>query len=203
MKKWILVIAVLILIPGLAHSQRAGSFIFGFDLGLTSAMGDFSSDTNFAANSGVCIGGELRFAILRNLTVGPFMRYNRFTSDKSTPDAHISFNFTQIGGIGRLNLIDISTGKFYILGGGGIFTPYKHKWMLSSTTDEAMKRGIFFNGGAGLCSDPYANIIYELEFKYNMGKAEDGAGIEHNFDFIQASLKLSFNSKGTVPPPRY
>ena len=203
MRRCILVLSLALLIPASAYSQRAGSFIFGFDLGLASAVGDFSSDTAFAAGGGVSIGAELRYAILRHFSIGPFLRYNRYTTDQSTPEAHVSYNFTQIGGLGRLNLFNVSTGKIYLLGGGGMFTPYKHKWMINSSTDEKMKRGMFVQGGMGLCSDPFANIIYELEFRYNMGKADDAAGIERNFDFFHVGLRLSFNSKGITPPPRY
>ncbi len=203
MRKCILILSLALLIPGSAYCQKAGSFVFGFDLGLASALGDFSNDTAFAAGGGVCIGAELRYTIVRHFSFGPSIRYNRFTTDQPATEAHISYNFTQIGGLGRLNVFDVSTGKIYLLGGGGIFTPYKHSWMINGSTDEKMQRGMFVQGGIGICSDPLANIIYELEFRYNMGKADDNSGVEYNFDFFHVAMKFSFNSKGITPPPRY
>jgi hypothetical protein len=199
-----------LLIPGLAYAQKAGSFIFGMDIGLGSATGDFATSEGFKAGSGFGLGAELRYALIKNLSLGPFVKYNRFGSSLIDTRGHVSYNFTQYGGAARFNLFNLQSGKIYVCGGGGLFKPNAHYWSMDLVQDVPFETGTFFNGGLGICSDPTATVIYELEFKYNAGNADyatilNDQEIKTNFkfDFIQVSLNLSFNSKGVAAPPRY
>lgn len=206
------IIAILIavmIVPNVLVAQEAGSFIAGFELGFTSAMGDFRNDS-LNANTGFGMGAEFRYALLKNISFGPFVRYHRFGSNISSVSGNISYNFTQFGGLGRVSMTNVGNGSLYILGGGGIFKPNSHTWTPVNTTNESFETGQFFTAGLGLSTNPFASTIYELEIRYNSGKADKKTtvGIEertqnYQFDFIYLSMKLSFNSKGIKPQPRY
>jgi hypothetical protein len=194
------------LIPGLGYAQKAGSLILGFDLGLSSPMGDFANNDTLMPRGGFGIGAELRYTLLNDLSFGPFIRYNRFGSDRVDERGHESHSFTQLGGLAQINLLNVQNGKFYICGGAGIFTPKTHFWAVSNSIDITYKRGTFFNGGIGLSSDPKAAVIYGFEIKYNMGKAnvsDLSNSPSYKYDFLSFSMKIGFNSKGTVAPSRY
>lgn len=201
-------IAVLIALLSMANigsAQKAGSFVAGLDVGITSAVGDFRDDT-LGAGSGFGVGAELRYTLFNNFSFGPFLRYHRFGSTIQSTEGSISYNFTQYGGMAKLNLFNIDRGKIFLVGGGGIFEPTKHTWTPDFTTDESWDSGIFFMGGLGLSSNPYSATIYEFGIRYNMGDAEpplSSSGDKQRFDFIYFVVKLSFNSKGATPPPRY
>jgi len=205
------VVVALLLIPGFAAAQQAGSFIAGLDVGLTSAAGDFRNDTAMYGGSGVGFGAELRYTILNNFSVGPFVKYARFGSDQNLDEGNVSFNFTQLGALARLNLFNLQSGKFYLFGGGGQFTPNMHLWTPDYTEDQGFESDMFYTGGIGLCSNPYSTTIYEIEARYSTGDANvtttDFTGFSQtftrNFDFIYVGMKLSFNFGGKEPPPRY
>jgi hypothetical protein len=69
---------------------------------------------------------------------------------------------------------------------------------------------MFYMGGLGICTNPYAATVFEFEVRYNTGEANPtettsslDSTIPYNFDFIYATIKISFNSKGIKPGPRY
>jgi len=196
------VLAAMVLISGPVFAQQAGSFIGGLDIGLASATAELVDDPELLAGSGFSFGAEVRYTLLGNLSFGPFIRYYRFDSDLSVEVGHASVNMSQYGALGRLNLFNVEKGKIYIFGGGGLFEPNVHFWAPDYTYDYPFERGQFFTGGFGLCSNPYAATIYELEFRYNRGDA-DFESVNHKCDFYHISMRLMFNSKGIVPPPRY
>lgn len=207
MKKAVIAIMVAVMIiPGLCYAQKAGSFLAGFDLGLTAATGDFRSDS-LSSSNGFGFGGELRYTLLNDLSFGPFIRYHRFGSEINDGSGRYSYNFSQIGIMARYNIVDVDSGKLYLVGSGGTFTPNVHLWTTDYTEDEAYESGIFYAGGIGICTNPYASTIYELEFRYNMGDAEpksnSGSVESSNFEFFYITMKISFNSKGFKPSPRY
>lgn len=203
-------IMALLIIPGIGLAQQAGSFVGGIELGITSALGEFRTDT-LRAGTGVGFGAELRYTLIQNFSFGPFIKYQRFGSNIQSGSGNISYNFPQYGGLARLNMFNVGGGKFYLLGGGGLFKPTLHLWAPDYTANESSETGTFFAGGIGLCSDPYAKTIYELEIRYNTGNADltltDLSGVEttsnYKYDFIYVAIKLSFNSKGITSPPRY
>jgi hypothetical protein len=204
-KKLAVILLVLLLIPVTGFAQKAGSFIAGMDIGMTSASGDFSGEP-LNSSTGFGIGAELRYTLINNISFGPFIKYNRFGSDIQSGSNRYSYNFTQYGGLLRFNMVSVDSGKFYLLGGGGIFTPIKHTWATDFTTDEVFEQGNFFMGGIGICTNPYAATVFEIEFRYNTGEADLITDLEtetHNFDFFYLAMKLSFNSKGFKPTPRY
>jgi len=207
MRKCLLATLVAVmLIPGLGQAQKAGSLILGMDIGLSSPIGDFSSNDSLMAKSGFGLGAELRYTLFRDFSFGPFLRYNRFSSDRIDERGHVSHNFTQYGGLAKLNLLNVQNGKFYICGGGGIFTPNTHYWAIDNNINVTYKQGMFFMGGIGLSSDPKSSVIYNLEIRYNTGNADVSDATNtpnYKYDFISFSMKIEFNSKGMVPPTRY
>jgi len=207
MRKGLLAILITVMmIPSISIAQKAGSFVAGFDIGMTSAIGDFRNDTTLNPTSGINLGGEIRYTLLNNLSIGPFMKYQRFGSSAQNPSGNVSYNLIQYGGIARLNMLNIRDGKIYVLGGGGLFKPTEHTWSPDGTTDKSFESSIFMTGGIGVCTNQYSTIIYEFELRYNTGDADKQAsegGTPHNFDFISFAIKISFNSKGIQPPPRY
>jgi len=206
------IIAILIavmIVPNALMAQEAGSFVAGIEAGFTSAMGDFRNDS-LNANTGFGLGAELRYTLLKNISLGPFLRYHRFGSNTESIEGNISYNFTQYGGLGRISMFSVGGGNLYIVGGGGIFKPNSHTWAPTNTTNETFESGPFFTAGLGLSTNPFASTIYELEIRYNSGNADkiSMVGIEevtqnYQFDFIYLAMKLSFNSKGIKPQPRY
>jgi opacity protein-like surface antigen len=206
------IIAVLIavmIVPNALLAQEAGSFVAGIEIGLTSALGDFRNDS-LDANTGFGIGAEARYTLLKNISFGPFLRYHRFGSNISSPQGNVSYSFAQYGGLGRINMFGVGGGRLYIVGGGGLFKPNSHTWTPENTSNVSFETGQFFTAGLGLSTNPLASTIYELEIRYNSGNADkiSMVGIEevtqnYQFDFIYISMKLSFNSKGIKPEPRY
>lgn len=207
MRKFLLATMVAVmLIPGLCMAQKAGSIILGLDLGLTGPIGDFKDDSLSKAKGSFSMGADLRYTLINNLSIGPFIQYNRFGSDLIDERGHVSYNFTQIGGIAKLNLLNVQNGKFFIVGGAGIFTPNTHYWSSSFSDNETAQQGQFFMGGIGLSSDPKASAIYNIEIRYNKGDADlfDSADSPNlKYDFISFLIKLEFNSKGKEAGPRY
>ena len=204
------VLATIILISGPVFAQQTGSIICGFDIGLASATDDFADNPDLQAGNGFSMGAELRYALFNDLSLGPFIRYYRFGSSLTLDLGRASYNMIQYGGLARYNLFNVEKGKLYLFGGGGLFEPNTHYWAPDYSYDVSFERGRFLTGGFGLCSDPYAATIYEIEFRYNMGDADletinDNRLVITNYDFssFHVSVKLMFNSKGAIPPPRY
>jgi len=205
-------IAILILvvsIPCISEAQKAGSILAGLEVGITSAVGDFRSDS-LEAGTGVGFGADLKYTILNGFSLGPFIRYSRFGSSIQSSEGNISYNFVQYGGMAKFNVMDVSGGKLYVTGGGGVFTPKRHTWTTDYTVDESFESGTFFTGGIGLSSNPNYTTIYEFEIRYQIGKADYETTIlgtttteTFNFDCIYIGAKLSFNSKGAAREPRY
>ena len=201
----IAVLVVVLSFSSIGQAQKAGSFVAGLDVGITSAVGDFRDDT-LEAGSGFGIGAELRYTLFNSFSFGPFIRYHRFGSNIQSTEGSFSYNFTQYGGMAKLSMFNVDKGKIYLVGGGGIFTPVEHVWTPDFTSDEEWDTGMFFMGGLGLSSNPYSATIYEFEIRFNMGDAEpkiSGTSEKQRFDFVYFVIKLSFNSKGITAPPRY
>lgn len=201
----IAVLVILLSFSSVGFAQKAGSFVAGLDVGITSAVGDFRDDT-LEAGSGFGVGAELRYTLINSFSFGPFIRYHRFGSNIQSTEGSFSYNFTQYGGMAKLSMFNIQTGKIYLVGGAGIFKPKEHVWTPDFTSDEEWDTGMFFMGGMGLSSNPYSSTIYEFEVRFNMGDAEpklSTATDKQRFDFIYFVIKLSFNSKGMSAPPRY
>ncbi len=205
-------IAVLIMLlsfSSMGMAQESGSFIASFDIGITSAMGEFKDD-GMAAN-GFGLGAELQYTLFQNLSFGPFARYHRFGLREPSTDGTSSYNFTQYGGVAKLNLFDVDKGKLYVVGGGGMFTPNYHIWTPDYVSNDEWDTGTFFMGGLGISSNPFRKTVFQLEVRYNLGTAdyvmEDAFGEEtseeYKFDFLYFLVKISFNSKGKSAPPRY
>ena len=207
MRKGLLAILIAVMIvPSICFAQKAGSFIAGFDIGMTSAIGDFRDDTTLNATSGINLGGEIRYTLFNNLSLGPFIKYQRFGSSEQNTAGNISYNLNQYGCIARFNMFDIRNGRAYILGGGGIFRPTEHTWAPDYIIDKPFESSTFLTGGIGICTNPFSTTIFEFELRYSTGDADRQAsegGTTHSFDFISFAVKISFNSKGIQPPPRY
>ena len=204
----IAILIALISLPCAGIAQESGSFLAGFELGITSATGDFRDSLD--ANTGFGIGAELRYALMNGLSFGPFLRYNRFGTNIESGDGNYSYNYIQYGGILHLNVFDVEKGKIYLVGGGGMFTPKKHVWSQGYTADYNYETGAFFTGGLGLSTDPRASTIFELEVRYSMGEADYKTMVldeeitdTYKFNSIAVLAKMSFNSKGFKPAPRY
>ncbi len=213
MKKALLLIALCVAVtPIYLSAQESGTFVGSLGLGLNSAMGDFSSSDFYNAGSGFGMEAELRFYPINGFAIGGMVNYMRFGSNISNLNGRLSYNFNQIGGTARLNLIPLSNGAIFIYGGGGIFTPNAHYYVPDASTDIASDNsGTFGFGGIGLTSRTHERTMYELEFRYNLGRDDftNASFIPANtvtsnaFDFFYVGVKLSFASKGHEPAPKY
>lgn len=202
----ILLVAV-VAFPSSLLAQSGGSLVGSVGLGLTAAQGDFADESiGYGATSGFGIEAELRYYIFGGFAIGGNINYMRFGSSYESPQGRISYNFSQMGGIAKMNFISISKGKLYLTGGGGIFTPNAHFYSpgnsFSLAGDES---GTYYFGGVGLISQTDMKALYEFEIRYNYARAENDLGfsISDVWDFIYVGLKLSFSTKGMKPPPRY
>ena len=201
----------LILIAALfinSPAQQSGAFVASMGIGITSAQGDFSDPLFLNAGSGSGIGGQLAFYPINGFGLGGFIHYMRFGSAYDSPLGRLSYNFTQLGGIAKLNLVPISGGTLYLTGGGGIFTPNAHYYIPDASFDMTGDRGFFGFGGLGISSDTHSKVMYELEMRYNLSDAdfvleEQDAISVNRFDFIYVGVKLSLSSKGRPTPPRF
>lgn len=204
------VIVMLLSFSSVSVAQNAGSYIAGLDIGITSAIGDFKSDT-LNAGGGFGLGAELRYTLFQDFSFGPFIRYYRFGGNTQSTEGNISYNFTQYGGLAKYNMFNVDKGKIYLVGGGGIFKPNLHLWTPDYITDDSWDSGMFFMGGLGLSSNPQATTIFEFEVRYNIGDADyitsypvgDDTIENFKFDFLYFVFKISFNSKGNEVSPRY
>ncbi|HBC45478.1 MAG TPA: hypothetical protein DCZ43_00380 [candidate division Zixibacteria bacterium] len=213
MKKALLLIALLVAItPIYSSAQQAGTFVGSVGLGIPSAQGDFSKSDLLSAGSGFGIEGELRYYVLNGFAIGALGNWMRFGSSISTLSGRVSYNFDQLGATARLNLIPLSNGAIFINGGGGTFTPNVHYYVPDASVDfTAPKSGYFGFGGIGLTSQTHQKTLYELEFRYNIGRADisssdfslPGAYTTNVWDFFYVGFKLSFASKGKEAPARY
>jgi hypothetical protein len=210
MKKAVLLGLLLVaILPIQSPAQQGGALVGSVGMGFTSAQGDFASTDIFAAGSGFGIEGQLRYYLLGGFGIGPLVNYMRFGSSLFSELGRTSYNFSQIGGVARLNLIRLSGGTFFVNGGGGMFTPTTHYYAPDNSTDVmADKSGNFFFGGLGLASTPDRKVIYEFEIRYNVGTTSEPFALDathetDKFDFIFAGARLSFASKGKDAPPKY
>ncbi len=213
MRKILLVSLILILAaPVYLHAQKSGTFVGSFGLGLTAAQGDFADEAaGLSAGSGFGIEAEIRYYVLGGFSVGGFANYVRFGSSYPTSDGRLSFNLSQLGGLAKMNFLNVSKGKLYLMGGAGVFTPNAHFYVPEDTFDRTGNQGNFVFGGIGLSSPTDRNMLYELEIKYNIASSEYNAfgnsfeiGLpSDSWDFIYFGVKLSFASKGKGAPPRY
>jgi hypothetical protein len=213
MKKALMLIVLLVAItPIYSSAQQSGTFVGALGIGLPTAQGDFGSASFLSAGSGFGFEGEIRYYLLNGFAIGALGNWMRFGSSVSTLNGRVSYNFDQIGGSARLNLIPLSNGTIFINGGGGIFTPNAHFYVPDASSDiTGPKRGYFGFGGIGISSPTNMKTLYELELRYNMGRADVSSsdfGLSGNFktnswDFIYLGVKLSFASKGKDAAPRY
>jgi len=202
--------ALLILVtafPSTLWAQRGGSLVGSLGLGLTAAQGDFADEqAGYAASSGFGIEAELRYYLFGGFSIGGNINYMRFGSSYESAEGRVSYNFSQMGGIAKINFINISDGTLYLTGGGGIFTPNAHFYSPgNSYTRSSSERGEYYFGGIGLISKTGMKFLYELEVRYNIARAENDLGFSDSdvWDFIYVGLKLSFSTKGKDAPPRY
>jgi hypothetical protein len=209
MKKAVLCVVLLsVMIPAYTFAQEHGSFVGAVGLGLTSAQGDFASSDFFSAGSGFGMEGELRYYLINGFAIGAMANYVRFGSTLTSSTGRVSYNFNQIGGLARLNLMSVTTGKLFVTGGGGVFTPNTHVYIPDNSVDYAAdKSGTYFTGGLGLVSASNLKVMYELEVKYSVGRSDDitlpNGNTSNVWDFIYAGFKISFGSKGKDAPPKY
>lgn len=200
-------IIVIVAIPSILSAQEGGAFVGSLGMGITSAQGDFADAVyGFSAGSGFGLEGELSFYLWGGFGIGGFVNYLRFGSSYETTQGRLSFDYSQIGGLGKMNFIGLSNGTIYLMGGGGIFTPSAHYYVPDNSRDVAgVERGYFGFGGIGLKSYTDRRILYELEFRYNIARADYTLDeITSNvWDFAYIGVKLSFASKGKEAPPRY
>lgn len=207
MRKILLSILVCIVaIPVISFAQESGTFIGSLGLGLTSAQGQFSDPDLFAAGSGFGAEAQAMFYPIGGFGIGGLVNYLRFGSSYPGIEGRTSFNFDQIGGLAKLNLIPLHNGTIYAVGGGGSFTPSVHNYIPEASTDRAGdKSGWFGFGGVGLSSSTDRRTIYEMELKYNVGRADFTLDNKTSnvWDFIYLGVKLSFASKGKGAPTGY
>lgn len=190
-----------------SNAQQGGAFVGSLGIGLTAAQGDFSDDVvGFSAGSGFGMEAGLRYYLWRGFSLGGFINYMRFGSSYPATEGRLSFNYSQIGGLAKMNFIRLSDGAIFLSGGGGVFTPNKHMYIPDNSTDEiGPNSGYFGFGGFGLSSKTNTRLIYELDFRYNFARADYTLDdISSNvWDFIYVGLNVSFASKGKATPPRY
>ncbi|UCE66367.1 MAG: outer membrane beta-barrel protein [Candidatus Zixiibacteriota bacterium] len=208
MQKTLLALLILVLVfPATLWAQKGGSLVGSLGLGLTAAQGDFADESvGYAASSGFGIEAELRYYIFGGFSIGGNLNYMRFGSSYESAQGRVSYNFSQMGGIAKMNFINISDGKLYLTGGGGIFTPNAHFYSPgNSYTSSADESGTYYFGGVGLISKAGMKALYELEARYNYARAENDLGFSDSdvWDFIYVGLKLSFSTRGMDAPPRY
>ena len=193
--------------PSALWAQTGGSLVGSLGLGLTAAQGDFADEfEGYAASSGFGIEAELRYYLFRGFSIGGNINYLRFGSSFESTQGRVSYNFSQMGGIAKMNLLDISDGKLYLSGGAGVFTPKAHLYSPgSSFTLSSDSSGTYYFGGIGLISKTAMRALYELEIRYNYARVDSDLGFSESdvWDFIYVGLKLSFSTKGKGLPPRY
>jgi hypothetical protein len=210
MKKALLLIALLVAVtPIYSSAQEAGTFVGSLGFGMPSAIGDFGNSDFYAAGSGFGFEGELRYYLINGFAIGALGNYMRFGTSISSLSGRLSYNFSQIGGTARLNLIPISSGAIFVNGGAGMFKPTAHYYVPDASVDiTGKKSGTFAFAGIGLTSPTDQKTLYELEIRYNMGRDDINRkdfGLTGNtnsnvWDFIYFGVKLSFASKGKSSP---
>lgn len=200
-------VIVVISFYGIADAQPGGSLVGSLGMGITSAQSDFADNViGFSGGSGFGIEAGLQFYLWGGFSVGGFINYMRFGSSYSSTRGRLSFDYSQMGGKGKMNLIRLSDGVIYLTGGGGVFTPSAHYYIPDNSFNETGdERGYFGYGGFGLSSFTDHRVIYELEFRYNFARADYRLDdITSNvWDFVYLGMNISFSSKGKGSPPRY
>lgn len=196
-----------IFFPSAPQAQQGGSLVGSLGLGLTAAQGDFADEIEgYAASSGFGIEAELRYYLFGGFSIGGNINYMRFGSSYSSTQGRLSYNFSQMGGIAKMNFFNISGGKLYLTGGAGVFTPKAHYYSPgNSFTVTGDESGEYYFGGIGLISKTSMKALYEIEARYNIARADNNLGLVNSdvWDFIYVGLKISFSTKGMDQPPRY
>lgn len=199
-------ILTIIATPAFLSAQEGGAFVGSLGMGITAAQGDFADDVyGFSAGSGFGMEGELSFYLWGGFGIGGFVNYMRFGSSYEASQGRLSFNYSQMGGLTKMNFIGLSRGTIYLMGGGGVFTPSAHYYVPDNSVDvTGAERGYFGFGGIGLKSFTDRRILYELEFRYNVARADHTLDeITSNvWDFAYIGVKISFSTKGKEAPPR-
>lgn len=200
-------ILAIIATPAFLSAQEGGAFVGSLGMGITAAQGDFADDVyGFSAGSGFGMEGELSYYLWGGFGIGGFINLMRFGSSYETSQGRLSFNYSQMGGLTKMNFIGLSRGTIYLMGGGGIFTPGAHYYVPDNSVDvTGDESGYFGFGGIGLKSFTDRRILYELEFRYNIARADHTLDeITSNvWDFAYIGMKISFATKGKEAPPRY
>jgi hypothetical protein len=201
-----LILAVLAT-PAFLSAQEGGAFVGSLGMGITAAQDNFADNVyGFSGGSGFGMEGELSYYLWGGFGIGGFANYLRFGSSHETSQGRLAFNYSQMGGLSKMNFIGLSKGTIYLMGGGGIFTPSAHYYVPDNSVDvSGDERGYFWFGGIGLKSYTDRRIIYELEARYNVARADYTLDeITSNvWDFVYIGVKLSFATKGKEAPPRY
>jgi hypothetical protein len=208
MKKAVLfAILTVVILPVYSSAQQGGALVGSFGIGLTAAQGDFASTDFLAAGSGFGAEVQIRYYPINGFGLGPMANYMRFGSSYQSENGRVSYNFSQVGGVARLNLIPFSSGSIFVNGGGGIFTPNAHYYEPDNPVDQsADESGTFFFGGLGLSSFTDRKVTYEFEVRFSSGRTDlelDNGITSDAFDFVYVGMRLSFASKGKESPPRY
>jgi len=211
MKKLILpLLAFIILTPMIASAQSGGTLVGSLGLGLNTANGDFSDPEGLSAGTGIGLEAELRYYLWGGFSFGGFANYSRFSSGHQLSEGRVSYNFSQVGGLVKMNFIRLKHGRIYLSGGGGIFKPSVNFYVPENTYSRVGEEtGNFFFGGIGLMSKTDRRMLYELEIRYNLATADMNVDeirvgeLYEKWNFIYFGVKLSFASKGKSAPPRY
>jgi len=210
MKKAVLFGLIMVaILPIQSKAQQGGALVGSLGLGLTSAQGDFASSDFLDAGNGFGIEAQFRYYLFSGFGVGPMVNYVRFGSPYESDLGNLSYNFSQIGAVARLNLFGLSSGAIFLNGGGGIFKPNAHYYAADNSSDvTAEDAGNFFFGGLGLTSFPNRKVAYEFEIRYNVGTTPDPFELDtiHKsdvWDFLYVGIRLSYASKGKDAPPKY
>ncbi len=205
-------LVVLIAFPSVLLAQEGGSLVGSLGLGLTVAQGDFSDEVisdgviGLAASSGFGMEAELRYYLFGGFSIGGNINYMRFGSSFESTSGRVSYNFNQMGGLAKMNILSVSDGKMYLTGGAGVFTPNAHFYVPSGSFNIAGEEsGTYFFGGIGLISKTTRKALYELEARYNVGTTNfEIEGIQSDaWNFIYIGIKVSFSTKGLGSPPLY
>lgn len=211
MRKLLLALFIMVLaFPSALLAQKSGSLVGSLGIGLEAAQGDFADQAvGYAANSGFGIEAELRYYLFGGFAIGGNINYNRFASSYESTQGRVSYNFSQAGGLAKMNLFSISDGKLYLTGGGGVFTPHVHYYSQDNSFSRAGdESGTYYFGGIGLISKTSMKALYEFEARYNIARAKNTGHVLGNvnsdvWDFIYIGMKLSFSTKGKDQPPKY
>src|SRR3989304_1625647 len=102
----IILLSFILASPALLYGQQGGAFVGSLGMGITSAQDDFAdAGIGFSGGSGFGMEAELGYCLWGGFSVGGFVNYMRFGSSYPTTAGRVSFNFSQVGGLGKMNFI--------------------------------------------------------------------------------------------------